>query len=318
MSTDVTRVGLIQKLAHDYGILLPLSDDFKRPLLVGEDFKGCILPDVSEEQYHTDLSAVARGDVVSMLDSPQHMAARRQRAYEPEPRNDALRIGQLVHLMLLEPSKFKERICIMPKFSGLTKDGRPSTQSAESKRMKAEWYSQLPPNAAVVEADELAMLFGMAKSLSRNAAAMAIFEGALFEQTVYYRDPVTGLKCRVRPDIINRGLDVLADLKTTRSADFEDFQRAAWNSRYDIQLAMYSEGVRCVTGELPSSRPIIALEKDPPYSCVVFPIDETMREKGLADYRRGMNRIAECVASGEWVGYPEMMDLSLPKYALLK
>lgn len=316
MSQELARVGLIQKLSHDYGIILPDLEDFTRPVVVAPEYQGYILPDISEQQYHTDLSAVARGDVVAALESPAHVVARRQRPYEPTTTNDALRIGQLVHLMLLEPQKFKTRLQVMPKFMGLTKDGRPSAQSGDSKRMKAEWLAALPHDAAVVEPDELAMLFGMARSLSRNATAMAIFEGAVFEQTVYYRDPVTGLKCRVRPDIINRQLGVLADLKTTRSADFEDFQRTAWNSRYDIQMAMYSEGVRCVTQELPPSRPIISLEKEPPYSCVVFPIDEAMFDRGMRDYRRGLDRIAECVQKNEWPGYSECMDLSLPKYAL--
>lgn len=307
--SEVARIGIIQELAAKHGIELPLSGAFTLPEVVGEDYKGEIIPHLDEKTYHTDLSAVARGDVVAALASPAHVVARRQRPYEEQSTNDALRIGRLVHAMLLEPAKFKDSFVVMPDFGAM--------QSSKNRATRDAWIAELPSGAQILKPDELPMLFGMARGLSKNQMAMDIFEGAIFEASVFYRDPVTGLKCRTRPDIINRGLGVLADLKTTRSADFAEFQRATWANRYDIQLSMYAESVHRVTGEMPTSYPIIAIEKEPPYSCVVFNLDYGMKIRGAADYRRGLDSIYKCITSNKWDGYPQSMDLSAPRYAAL-
>jgi hypothetical protein len=314
---EITRIGLIQRLATEHGVILPTSDAFRVPDFVPEGFNGTIIQGMDELAYHTDHTAVSRGDVVAMLKSPAHMAARRQQGEFDRTDNDALRIGRLVHSILLEPEKFKNSFVVMPEFVGKTLDGRESTQSKEAKKMKADWLAQVPVGTQIIEKDELVMLFGMARGLSKNRRAMAIFEGAIFEASVFYRDPLTGLKARTRPDIINRGLGVLADLKSARSAEFEVFQRDAWSKRYDIQLSMYAESVYQVTGEMPSIYPLIVLEKDPPYSCVVYPLDVDLKARGAAAYRRGMDAIADCITRKEWVGFPEIQDLSAPRWALL-
>lgn len=307
--SELARTGIIQELAAKHGIALPTSDEFTLPVVVGEDFKGEIIPQLDEKTYHTDLSAVARGDIVAMLDSPAHVAARRQKPYEEQSMNDALRIGRLVHSMLLEPAKFKDAFAVMPDFGAM--------QSSKNRATRDAWLAELPSGTQVLKPDELPMLFGMARGLSRNQTAMDIFEGAIFEASVYYRDPVTGLKCRTRPDIINRGLGVLADLKTTRSADFSEFQRTAWTNRYDIQLSMYAESVFRVTGEMPTSYPIIAIEKEPPYSCVVFTLDADMKIRGASSYRSGLDRILECITEKKWDSFPQLQNLVMPRWAAL-
>jgi exodeoxyribonuclease VIII len=303
----VTAQSTLELLSEEMGFMP--SWGFQQPEFVGTDYKNQIIMGFNEASYHQDLTAVARGDVLKFLTSPQHMAARRREAYQATSESDALRFGSAVHMLLLEPAKFKERFVLQPEFG----DGR--TKAA--KDAKAAWLATCPEGSLALKADEMRNIFGITQSLARNRTALALFEGALCESTAYYRDPVTGLKCRVRPDIVNRQLSALVDLKTTMSADFSDFQRSMWNFRYDLQLAMYAAGIEAATGERPETLAIIAVEKEDPWSCVVFTLDEVARDRGTTDYRRGLDGIAKCVETNEWPGLPEeSAPLSLPRWVL--
>lgn len=314
---QLTSTDLMTRLADQHGIRL-LSNQWTRPEFVGPEFKGFFSNAISDLDYHTDHSAVARGDVLEALKSPAHVAARRQEPYEATSTNKVFRIGRAVHMLLLEPALFRKRFIIQPVFSGKTLDGRDSAQSKEAKLAKAAWQASLPASATVVTVDEMGMLFGMAQSIAANSTAIALVEGAICENAVFFREPVTGFKCRTKPDAINRQLSALIEVKTTVS-DLSEFafQKAVWDHRYDIQLAMQADGVKQVTGDLPETQAIIAMEKNPPYGCRVFELDSALRARGHLDYQRGLGVIAASVTSNEWPGYPETGKITVPKFAAL-
>lgn len=314
---QLTSTDLMTRLANQHGIRL-LSNQWTRPEFVGPEFKGSFSNTISDLDYHTDHSAVARGDVLAALKSPAHVAARRQEPYEAVSTNKVFRIGRAVHMLLLEPALFRKTFVIQPVFSGKTLDGRDSTQSKEAKLAKASWQATLPSSATVVTVEEMGMLFGMAKSIAANATAIALIEGAICENAVFFRDPVTGLKCRTKPDAINREMSAIIEVKTTIS-DLSEFafQKAVWDHRYDIQLAMQSAAVKEVTGYQSETQVIIAMEKNPPYGCRVFELDLALRQRGCLDYQRGLGVIAASATSNEWPGYPETGNITIPKFAAL-
>lgn len=311
---QLTSTDLMTRLANQHGIRL-LSNQWARPEFVGPEFKGFFSNTISDLDYHTDHSAVARGDVLAALKSPAHVAARRQEPYEATSTNKVFRIGRAVHMLLLEPALFRKTFVIQPIFSGKTLDGRDSTQSKEAKLARASWQATLPSSATVVTVEEMGMLLGMHQSIARNKEAKELIEGAICETVVYYRDPDTGLKCRAKPDAINRQLSAIIEVKTTASDGPREFENDVPRYRYDLQLAMQAHGVKCVTGELPESLAIIVLEKEPPYSCWVEEFDKDTFANALVDYQRGLRIIAECVDKNEWPGYPTMKKFTMPKWA---
>jgi hypothetical protein len=298
---------MVQKIAELYGIAL-IEREFVKPEFVGEDFKSEFIADFPEDQYHTDLTAVARGDLMAFLDSPAHAVARRKKPHE-ESTATPLRFGRAVHMLLLEPKVFQEKFRLKPAFGDM--------RSPKAREASAAWLKDQPPGAAILTEEEFITTIQMAKSLAKNPTAIALIQGALCETTAYYRDASTGLKCRVRPDLINKELSALVDLKTTRSAEFRDFQKSAWDYRYDFQLAMYSAGIQAVTGELPEVMAIIAIEKEPPYGCQVFELDFAMKSRGMADYRRALDGFAECLKTDLWPCYTEdAVALTLPRWVI--
>jgi hypothetical protein len=84
---------------------------------------------------------------------------------------------------------------------------------------------------------------------------------------------------------------------------------------YHIQLAMYREGFRVLTGEDPEMYEI-AVENKPPYELTVFSVPDEVLAKGQEDYEFLMRQLCECESTNNWPPAEESItDLSLPSYA---
>jgi hypothetical protein len=203
--------------------------------------------------------------------------------------------GTNVHSLVLEPETFLKQYVVMPTFNRASRLG---------KIMHEKWCHENQDKNVITE-KEMEQLLGIAKSLTRNETVVKFLKNSAKEVSGYYRDPVTGLLCRIRPDAIAREGEILIDLKTTRDASYEGFMSSMMNFRYDIQLAMYAEGIKEIIGRHPSVVALIAVEKEPPYSCAVYEITEGILATGNLQYRQALDGIAKCVVSGEWPQYFE-------------
>lgn len=150
--------------------------------------------------------------------------------------------------------------------------------------------------------------------------------------------------------VLERGQNVVVDLKTTDDASLEGFSKSIANWRYDVQHPYYLDGLRQAlkqsgdkapvegaaelsaywvdqtTGVLCRCRPdfwrgepkhfvFIAVEKRPPYAVGVYVLDEESVEIGRAQYRADLNRFAECVTTDSWPGYGDRIQtISVPAW----
>lgn len=146
--------------------------------------------------------------------------------------------------------------------------------------------------------------------------------------------------------VLERGQNVVVDLKTTDDASLEGFSRSIATWRYDVQHPYYLDGLReairqsggkipqaavkgaaelsaywidQATGELCRCRPdfwrgepkhfvFIAVEKKPPYAVGVYVLDAESVEIGRAQYRVDLGRYAECVKADIWPGYGDKIQ----------
>lgn len=148
--------------------------------------------------------------------------------------------------------------------------------------------------------------------------------------------------------VLERGQNMVVDLKTTDDASLEGFSKSIANWRYDVQHPYYLDGLRealrqgnCQppvegaaelsaywidkeTGVLCRCRPdfwrgqpnhfiFIAVEKKPPYAVGVYRLDAESVELGRAVYRADLKRYAECKANDNWPGYGDKIQtISVP------
>lgn len=151
--------------------------------------------------------------------------------------------------------------------------------------------------------------------------------------------------------VLQRGQNMVIDLKTTDDASVEGFSKSIANWRYDVQHPFYLDGLREAirqsggvlpdevvagaaelsaywidreTGVLCRCRPdywrgepkhfiFIAVEKKPPYAVGVYVLDGESVELGRAVYRADLKRYAECKANDNWPGYGDKIQtISVP------
>lgn len=212
--------------------------------------------------------------------------------------------------------------------------GRPVTLWAD---VKAEWLRN-NGERTVLSQDQWDQLHQMRDAVMAHPAASALLTGApgVAERSVYWRDPVTGLLCRCRPDHW-RADGIIVDVKTTEDASPEAFARSIANWRYHVQHAYYLDGINTMRSQykpagldlpMPAEARafvFLAVEKSArvvngvALGVAVYVLDNESVQLGRLEYQQDLARIAECTRSGVWPGYGDkIMSLSLPQWELAK
>ena len=158
---------------------------------------------------------------------------------------------------------------------------------------------------------EWAQVKGMRDSVMAHEEARELFTGHLAEQSVFWDEDGLPLKCR--PDAWKHFQ--LIDLKTTLSADPNEFGKTAHNFGYHQSAAHYIDGVKAATGDdLPFK--FVLVEKAPPYLVSVVSLDWEAIDIGRQLNDRAKRIYRECAESGNWPGYPTSEPIALPNYAV--
>jgi exodeoxyribonuclease VIII len=246
-------------------------------------------------EYHAD-PAISASHLHAVAASPYHYWKRyldpNRRQVEPTA---AMRLGSLVHCAVLEPDELLQRY-------GVCGPRNTKTGKEQAAAMAAEGIE------AVSETD-MATALSMARSVLEHPAAPLLLNNGKAEQSFWWDDQQTGLRCKCRPDWMTGS--VLVDLKTTTDASPAGFARSVAAYRYHVQARHY------LAGTFAERFVFIAVEKTYPYAVGVYELDAAAMEHGETLRRRNLATIADCRAINEWPGYGAgIQPLSLPGWAL--
>ena len=239
-------------------------------------------------------------------------------AQEPREPSKAMRLGTFVHCGALEPSAVEARYVVMPAFEEqVTRpDGTKYDSPKASKAYKdlvAE-FTAANTSKQIVTQDDYDKAVGICRALQRSPrAAEAIGPGCQTELSIVWDDSATGLRCKARLDAYSPERNHIADLKSTDDAG--ELPRAIDRYHYHRQAAMYSDGIEVLTGQRPQFW-IVAVETAEPFAVRSAPVGLDTIEAGRQEYRRLLQRIAECQRSGVWPGYNDPDEWSLPESKL--
>jgi len=284
-----------------------------------------LLPDpwmgeMPAEQYHADKERMSSSAVRKLLHSPrQFLASWTDMEVEDEEKEpDYFRFGRAAHAMLLEPEVFRRLHVVEPVFTGMTKDGRESTQSKEAKDKKKKWYEDVDPAAMIVTEKEMQSLLGMVESILEHKIACNLLQNGQPEMTIHWVDKETGISCKARPDYLAKdksgGIHVI-DFKTTRDIREGIFSDAIKRHKYFVQLAFYYDAVAAAIGREPESITIIAVEKTLPYECAVYPLEDSWLARGRIEYRHALNLYKKCMTENKWPAFQSTATmLNAPAY----
>ncbi|MEO5329965.1 MAG: PD-(D/E)XK nuclease-like domain-containing protein [Magnetococcus sp. THC-1_WYH] len=230
--------------------------------------------------------------------SPAHFKARVQ-----EDPTRAQELGTLVHMLILEPDRFRQSVAVGPDVSRATKTWKEFEAGAEGRTLlKRQDYDQIS---------------AMADSVMANKAARTLIEKGLKEVSFFWEDADTKMKCKARPDLISMGS--LADIKTTSNAHPLAFPRQVANLGYWIQAAFYMMGHLAVYDFPAEEFFFVAVENYAPYVCGVYRASSEMISRGKDEVARLLGIYEDCERSGEWPGYGSnynyTITIDLPRWA---
>jgi hypothetical protein len=227
---------------------------------------------------------------------------------EREPKDtEALRYGKAMHALLFEMSEFEARFVILPdEFNGRTSEGKDLVASIKER-------GQLP-----LKGEEYRKLLAMRDVVLRDEIAAASFSNGLFEPTLAWKDPETGIWLRSRLDFLPEQRTWIPDYKTSTSSDPgpNGFGKSCAGYGYYIQAAVYLEGIERVFGERPKGFYFVVQEKEPPYVVSAIPLSTWQLDMGWREMRRAIERWADCLERDHWPGYvEEPTEARFPAYA---
>lgn len=257
------------------------------------------------EREYNQAEGIRRSVLWEMRKSPAHLKYKLEHASEPTP---ALIIGQALHCKLLTPENFDNEFVILPNVDKRTKEGR---EVLERVLAKGQGKTQ-------ITAKDMGTVIGMWESVMSNPTAVRLLDG-MHETPYFWADDLTAELCKCRTDCETDigEMHLIVDVKTCQDADDASFMRDALKYGYDVQAAMYRDGVKAVTNQ-DSLFVFIAVEKSAPYAVNILQMDEGFMAYGQDRYRELLGKYHECKKRDQWPGYTgfdgEIGEMTLPPW----
>jgi len=252
---------------------------------------------ISNADYHAD-PAISASQLKTVMQSPYHYWSR----YLDPDRvamvpTAAMRFGSLAHCAVLEADELSKRYQLAP--DRRTKEGKAAVAEMAAAGIEA-----------VSEAD-MVLAVNMAVAVHGHPTAGALLQSGQAEQSFWWDDVSTGLRCKCRPDWLSADGATIVDLKTCQDASPAGFAKSVAQWSYQVQSAHY------LCGTLAKRFIFVAVEKTAPYAIGVYELDTEALIHGSIARHNALQRIQDCRAINEWPGYTDgIQTLQLPGWAL--
>lgn len=271
---------------------------------------------MTNAEYHADRSAISKSGLDLIHRSPAHYwAAYLDPNREPRIETEAMKIGTMVHTIILEP----ELITNYAVFNDAQIVAEIGGGNPRATNRYKEWKHALMlenEGKIFVTGNLLTSVLRMREAVYSHPSAKDLLTDFTAEQTFMWVDPETGVMCKCRPDAVKNDGKIILDIKSTEDAG-EAFAKSVFNYRYHVQAPFYMDGFEAATGIRPEWFIFIAVEKNPPYDVVVYYTPADVMEFGRNEYKNDLRRFKECKQSGIWPGYSSIIEpLKLPGWAM--
>lgn len=253
-----------------------------------------VYPDVSARDYH-QWDAVSSSMLARLLNgTPADVQT-------PWKDTDDLRLGRLVHSLLLERDGLDMNWAFMPELNLRKKDDR-----AERDRFVEEHESA---SREVADADTLEQAKAIAASVLNDPVCAEILGGkGKSEVSLVWDDKHTGLRLKARVDWLTayRGRATHVDLKTAKSAAPWKFSYAMKDHGYDLRAFHYLQGAKHAPTKMAKANAVdrdfifIAVEKEAPFNLGIFQPTKHRIDEMAPVHRQLLETFKKCQESNHW------------------
>ena len=239
----------------------------------------------SEYLAREDVSA---SDIKNFLKSPRRYYYEKHKSTEEETGRH-FPIGSAVHEHIMEFELFYENYIVSPKIDKRTKAG---------KEAFAEFQSKAAGKTIIYE-NEMQMIEEMSTSCKLNKTFIDFMQDCYYEVSCYTVDEKTGLKIRMRPDILPKSKNSIVDIKTCRDSSPKAFKNDVYSFGYSLSAAFYSDFLKR------ENYVFCAIEKSAPYQTSMYALNDEMLDYGRHQYRMGLDLLKWSIDNNYWCDYIE-------------
>jgi len=277
--------------------------------------------DMDINVYHTDKEFVSASSVKEGIKSMAHFNLQRTK---PSERKSHFDFGNVFEIALLDSINgtrfFDEKVIIFDV------ENRPEQTKGITSNINQEWKKGILNGLKyVIEktgAESMETLHEMLQSCMRDATIQKVLKNTTYQESYFWTDKTTGLKCKSRPDLRKNGKGIIIDIKTTKDGSPKAFAKDVANLEYPIQAVMQMKGaIQSGAVEKMESYYWLAVEKVAPYNVTLyeFQMDDWQFVDDKLTYY--MTKIKESLDSCIYKGYSAEADnqlgiisLELPMY----
>jgi exodeoxyribonuclease VIII len=207
--------------------------------------------------------------------------------------------GSLVHCLVLTPENFFNDFVVEPEFNKRTTAGKE----------EAEAFAEENKSKIIIKKTELEKAQGMREQVMCCIGDWLEHPSTIIEHALFWVDPITGIKCKCKPDIYVASENMVIDLKkTAERATANDFARSVGAYRYHVQKAFYLDGLLAngIEGATFNFCPI-SLQANG--GTGLFALDEETTKAGYNTMRSDLELYAACLASSNWPRLPSRIQI---------
>lgn len=259
-----------------------------------------LMPGLGNEAYH-QLPAVSPSRLKLLARSPLHYYDRFLAPdREPQEPTTAMAVGTALHLAVLEPDTYADRVAVAPSVDRRTRAGK-------------DWMAAFEEQAAgktVITREDHDRVQTMAEAVRKHPAARFLLDlpGAV-EQSYTWTDR-RGIACKCRPDWHAKDRSIVVDVKTTKDASRVEFAKSISNFDYHLQAAWNRQALGA------EQFLIVAVESQRPWAVAVYPVSGALLAAGERRIEAALDLLADCERSGIWPGYGDLIaePIDLPSW----
>lgn len=252
------------------------------------------------------------------------------------PKDSAdLDFGNAFHTRFLEPDLYSDQYVVFDPANGpINKStGNPYKKGSQKfDNWAMEFRESLDDGQQMISIEDADTIERMIESIKSNPNALGFATGGykkremcvVWDEVFSVRGELVSVRCKARIDTyIDKlgepiNMPAMMDLKSARSANYENFQRAVWDRGYHRQMAWYLRGLHRA-GMMPMihdhAAMILACEKTPPYQCALYYINHASLMQGIHEAKDNALAYLTWRIYGDAPGLPEKpRPISIPAW----
>ncbi|MFF0055611.1 PD-(D/E)XK nuclease-like domain-containing protein [Streptomyces microflavus] len=270
-----------------------------------------VIDGMTAEDYHADKTSISSSGLRALLNPGCPAQFKYDRDHQQPPKRE-FDLGNAVHTKVLGEGH------------DIVEIDYPNYLKADARAARDEAYAAgkvplLPKEKAQVDA--------MEQAVREHPLAGPLFTPGtgIAERSIYWTDPDTGIRCRVRPDWLKQlpGTTLCVDLKTIKDAAPDTISRAIRDHNYHQQDPLYIDGIEAAGLAPEGCRFIfVFVSKIAPYLITVRELVDQDRDIGRARNQRALRIYAECESTGIWPDWTgpvtEIPRIGMPSWDTLR